>query len=436
MRLLVVGGGGREHALADKLRRDAPGAEIFCAPGNPGIAELAEPVAIPADDIRGLASFAADRLIDLTVVGPEVPVAEGFSVLFEAGGLALFGPSAAAARLESSKAFAKALMRDCGGPTAELRTFTDADAAKRHLAETGAPIVVKASGLAAGKGAIVCQSLSDATDAIDSMLVESRFGAAGAEVVIEEFMEGVELSTFFLTDGEHAIPLLASRDYKRAGEGDAGPNTGGMGAYAPAGVPDVEGSIDELIDEVRRSIALPVLEGLSEMGCPYRGFLYAGLMITAAGPRVVEFNCRMGDPETQVVLPLTRSDLVEPMRTVAEGGSLAGWRAESEPGAALTTVMTAAGYPGPYEKGATIHLPSGLDPDQLRVYQAGTAMADGELVTAGGRVLAVTGLGADLEEAGARSRAAAEAIAFDGARWRRDIGWHERSDLAADVPAD
>jgi phosphoribosylamine--glycine ligase len=423
--ILVVGSGGREHAFVDKFRGDEPGATIYAAPGNPGMADQAHCVPVASDDIDGLAAFASLQSIDLTVVGPEAPLAKGITDRFEADGLSVFGPSENAARLEASKAFAKNLMREHGVPTADFRNFTDVGAALSYVASHAEPLVVKASGLAAGKGAIVCETRMDAVAALESLMVDSRFGEAGAEVVVEEFMEGIELSVFFLSDGEQAIPLLTSRDYKRIGEGDQGLNTGGMGAYSPAAPSD-----DEFIDSVRRSIALPVLQAMAAAGSPYRGFLYVGLMLTDEGPKVVEFNCRLGDPETQAVLPLTRSNLVEPLAAVARGESLGAWRAEAVPGSALVTVVASAGYPQSSDPGQSIELPE-VDPGVARIYHSGTAMVEGRLVTAGGRVLAVTGLGETLADAATASRRVAAAIEFEGAHWRRDIGWHELDESLA-----
>jgi phosphoribosylamine--glycine ligase len=423
MRLLVVGGGGREHALTDKLRRDAPDADILVAPGNPGTARMAENVPVRANDVDGLERLARDRDVHLTIVGPEAPLAAGIADRFAAAGLALFGPTAAAARIEASKAFAKRLMRDASIPTASFRTFEDADAARAYLDAHGAPVVVKASGLAGGKGAFVCATLEEARAALDQIMVGGRFGDAGETVVIEEFMEGEELSVFFLCDGERAVPLAPSRDHKRLEEGGGGPNTGGMGAYAP-----VADGTPELVEAVRRTIALPALAALREAGAPYRGFLYAGLMLTREGPRVVEFNCRLGDPEAQVVLPLTGSSLMEPMLAVARGEGIGDWAPATREGAALTTVLASRGYPLSYPTGLPITLPGGLEGDDLRIYHAGTATREGRLVTAGGRVLAVTGLGATLREAAERSREAAERIEFEGKTWRRDIGRTEWGD--------
>jgi phosphoribosylamine--glycine ligase len=421
MRVLVVGSGGREHAIVDKLRRDEPGAKLYAAPGNPGIAELAQKVPLAADDIDGLAGFAQRESIDLTVVGPEVPLAAGIVDLFQSRGVPILGPTRAASRIEASKAFAKRLMQEQEVPTADFVTFTDAETALAHVRALGGPLVVKASGLAAGKGAIVCPTTEEALAAVGALMVENRFGDAGAEVVIEEFMEGMEVSVFFLTDGDRAVPLLTSRDYKRVGEGDLGLNTGGMGAYSPASPSDTE-----FLEDVRRTIAQPVLEALAGEGCPYRGFLYAGLMLTVDGPRVVEFNCRLGDPETQAVLPLTASNLLEPMLAIARGEGLGEWVAHPVPGAALVTVLASAGYPESSDRSRPIELPA-MDPDTVRVYHAGTAREAGALVSKGGRVLGVTGLGANLEQAARNSREAAGRIHFDGVHWRGDIGWHELS---------
>ena len=417
MKILVVGSGGREHALAAKLHADAPDAELYAAPGNPGAGAVATRVPLEAGDLEGLADFAEEGAVDLTVVGPEAPLAAGLADRFEARGLPVFGPRRDAARIEASKAFAKRLMRERGVPTADFRTFEDPDAARSWIARRGAPIVVKASGLAAGKGALVCASVEEAEEAVEELMVRRRFGEAGDRVVIEEFLEGRELSVFFLTDGERAVPLLPSRDHKRAHEGGRGPNTGGMGAYAPVG-----DATPELVDEVRRTIARPVLEALAEAGSPYRGFLYAGLMLTDSGPKVVEFNCRMGDPEAQVVLPLTRSSLVEPLAAVARGEGLGDWEPDFREGWALITVLASGGYPTDYETGFPVTIPDDLEGPNVRIYHAGTARRDRQLVTAGGRVLGAVGLGDTLEEAGERSRAAARRIAFRGAQWRRDIG--------------
>lgn len=421
--LLIVGSGGREHALAWKLHRDVPDATVHVAPGNPGTAEMdgrVQNVDVPSSDLGGLAEFAEARSVDLTVVGPEAPLAAGLADVFAERGLPVFGPGREAARIESSKAFAKELMEEKEVPTARHRTFRDPDEARGHLDRVGAPVVVKASGLAAGKGAYVCDTLEEAREAVDEIMVRRDYGDAGDRVVIEERLRGDELSVLFLADGERAVPLVPSRDYKQAREGDEGPNTGGMGAYAP-----VAAATPELVETVRREIVGPVLEGLAERGAPYHGVLYAGLMLTDSGPRVLEFNCRFGDPEAQVILPLTAAGLAEPMRAVARGGTLRGWRPETSPGAALITVLASGGYPLEYEVDREIEIPADVSGPRRHVFHAGTGRHDGRLVTAGGRVLGVVGLGDDLSGAAARSREGADLIRFEGKQWRSDIGYHE-----------
>ncbi|TFG66956.1 MAG: phosphoribosylamine--glycine ligase [Gemmatimonadales bacterium] len=420
MNLLVVGSGGREHALVRKLAGDAPGATIFCAPGNPGTAEHGINVPISTGDLSGLTRFARAEAIDLTVVGPEQPLAEGLADAFIASGLPIFGPVAAAARIEASKSFSKQLMQECGIPTARFRVFDDPDAARGFAAGLDAPLVVKASGLAGGKGAVVCASHAEADVTIRDMMERETLGAAGTEVVIEEFMEGEELSVFFITDGSEAAALAPARDHKRRFPGDLGPNTGGMGAFSP-----VQGADDSLIERVRREIAEPVLSGLAERGAPYRGFLYAGLMLTKHGPKVIEFNCRLGDPETQAVLPLLEDGLLEPLLAIGRGGALDGWRPVAPTRAALTTVVVSGTYPGDVQTRLPIDLPADLDSSEVHVYHAGTAIEDGRLVTAGGRVFSVTGIGSDMAEAASRSRAGAARIRFEGADWRSDIGHSE-----------
>ena len=420
MRILVVGGGGREHALAWKLRRDDPSCEIIAAPGNPGIATLGRCVNIAATDINGLLTLARTERVDFTVVGPEAPLELGIVDRFRNEGRAIFGPTALAARIETSKRFAKELMMRAHVPTASARTFTDAAAAKAEARHLGAPVVIKASGIAAGKGVIVAMSLAEAESAIDAMLVDNAFGAAGAEVLVEEFMEGEELSIFALTDGTHVLPFLAAQDHKRIGEGDTGPNTGGMGAYAPVAI-----STAAVQREAVQKVFQPTLRAMRDAGCPFTGLLYAGLMLTKDGPRVVEFNCRFGDPETQALLPLMASSLLEPMRAIAERRSLESfgplaWHA----GAAVTTVVAAAGYPGTIATGDAITLPD--DTSDVTVFHAGTkGLADGRLVTSGGRVVAVTALAPNIAEAQRRSAEVAAQVRFEGAQFRRDIGWRE-----------
>jgi len=421
MRIFIVGNGGREHALLWKLKQDAPGAEFFATQPNGGMASLAEAVAIGANDIEALAGFAASRSMDLTVVGPEAPLAAGIVDRFREDGLPIFGPTGSAARIESSKAFAKELMRSAHVPTADFRVFRDLAAAEDYVREVGVPVVVKASGLAAGKGAIVCKRMDDALSALREMLEDLRFGEAGREVVIEECMAGEELSVFALTDGTEIITLVPSQDHKRIGEGDTGPNTGGMGAYAPVSL-----ATPELVSTVEETVLRPTLRALEEAGAPFQGLLYAGLMLTWDGPRVVEFNCRFGDPETQVVLPLMASSLLEPIATIAAGGSISEMKVQTRDGGAVATVLSSQGYPGSYEKGKSIGLPESLneDPDRL-VFHAGTKLRDGGLETSGGRVMAVTGMGDTLGEAARRSLLGAEMIEFEGKYFRTDIGWRE-----------
>ena len=421
MRILIVGNGGREHALLWKLHRDQPSAEFYATRPNGGMSALAQPVDLAPTMCEELAEWAEAHDIDLTVVGPETPLAEGIVDRFGERGLRAFGPTAAAARIEASKAYAKGLMAEGGIPTARHRTFDRAAPAEKYLRETGAPVVVKASGLAAGKGAVICRTVERALATAREMLEEGRFGEAGREVVVEEFMRGEELSIFALCDGEDAVPLLPSQDHKRIGEGDRGPNTGGMGAYAP-----VSFATPALIQEVRRTIFLPTLAALAKEGAPFRGLLYAGLMITKEGAKVVEFNCRFGDPETQVVLPLMESSLLEVLYAVASGESVRGTEIRWKSAAALVTVLASEGYPGSYRKGRPIEIPPRVEGDPgLVLFHAGTTAHDGRPRSSGGRVLGVTGLGDTLSEAAALSRSGAEAIAFEGKRYRRDIGWRE-----------
>jgi phosphoribosylamine--glycine ligase len=420
MKILIVGGGGREHALAWKLRRDDSDSELFAAPGNPGIAAIARCVPIGPGKLEELAAFAENERIDLTVVGPEGPLEAGIVNLFQSRGLPIFGPTREAARIETSKRFAKELMTRARVPTARATYHTDQRNAKLLLAEFGAPVVVKASGLAAGKGVVVAQSIPEAEDAIDAMLSNRVFGDAGGEILIEEFMEGEELSLFVITDGERALPLLAAQDHKRLLDGDFGPNTGGMGAYAPTSI-----ATPELTRQVMREIIEPTLGTMRAEGCPFRGLLYAGLMLTLDGPKVVEFNCRFGDPETEALMPLMDSSLLELIASVAGGGSLASSRAPDwKQLTAVTTVVAADGYPEKPRTGDVIRLPE--PPSDVHVFHAGTALnPSGELVTAGGRVLAITAVAGGLVEAAELSREYAEQVSFKGKQLRGDIGWRE-----------
>jgi phosphoribosylamine--glycine ligase len=420
MKILIVGGGGREHALAWKLRRDDPSAEIVAAPGNPGIAQIARCVPIGVGKLEELAAFAENERVDLTVVGPEGPLESGIVNLFRSRGLPIFGPTREAARIETSKRFAKELMSRAGVPTARATYHRDAMEAKRSLANFGTPVVIKASGLAAGKGVIVAQSVEEAEQAIDAMLEDLVFGDAGGEILIEEFMEGEELSQFVITDGENAIPLLAAQDHKRLLDGDFGPNTGGMGAYAPTSI-----ASPELTRRVMREIIDPTVKAMRATGSPFTGLLYAGLMLTDDGPKVVEFNCRFGDPETQALLPLMDSSLLELLAAVGGGGSLARSRAPDwKPVSSVTTVVAAEGYPEKSQTGDVIRLPE--TPENVEIFHAGTAFdSRGQLVTAGGRVLAVTAVAEELADAAEQSREFAEQVAFKGKQLRGDIAWRE-----------
>ena len=420
MRLLVIGGGGREHALCWALRRENPDADLYCAPGNPGTAALATNLPIAADDLDRIADAADMHGIDLTVVGPEVPLARGLADRLRAEGRAVFGPSAAAAQLEASKAFSKEVMHAAGIPTAASRTFTELRPALDYIDRHSEPLVVKASGLAAGKGAVVCLTRGEAAAAVRSMLGERVFGDAGATVVIEAFLEGEEVSVLAVTDGRDVELLPVSQDHKRLLEGDAGPNTGGMGAYSPVAV-----ATPALLARARGEVLLPALEEMRRRDTPYTGVLYAGLMVDRDGtPWVVEFNCRLGDPETQVVLPLVEGGLTDALWKVAHGeGVTPIARRTGE--ASVTTVLASRGYPDRPEQGAAIRIPEEL-PAGVTVFHAGTARGpDGVLRVSGGRVLNVTAVAPTFPEAQRLSREAAESIEFDGKVFRRDIGWRE-----------
>jgi len=417
VRVLLVGGGGREHALAWKLAQSPRLGRLVAAPGNPGVARHAECVAVRDDEIDDLVALAKRESADLVVVGPELPLSLGLADRLRAAGLAVFGPSQAAARLESSKVFSKDLMARYGIPTARFKIFQDAAAARRFCREWGAPLVVKADGLAAGKGAIVCLTLDDADRAIRLCLEEGAFGSAGRTVVVEEFMEGEEASFFVVTDGTSALPFQAAQDHKTIFDGDRGPNTGGMGAYSPAPVMDAT-TDRRVMDE----IVTPTIAAMAKEGAPYAGVLYVGLMITKDGPRVVEFNCRFGDPECQAILPRLDEDILPVFDAVARGRGLPAslrWRPESS----VCVVLASRGYPAAPKVGDPI---SGLDDagalPGVNVFHAGTARRDGGLVTAGGRVLGVQALGPDIRSAVARAYEAVGRIRFDGMQWRSDIG--------------
>ncbi len=427
MKILLVGNGGREHALADALSRENLPLEIIATPGNPGLANLARVVPIATSASDDLVSFAAGEAVDLVVVGPEAPLADGLVDRLRLRGIAAFGPTHDAAEIETSKHVAKSLMEKAGVPTARAETHRTASGAHEAVRERfKAPVVIKASGLAAGKGVIVCLTDVEAHAAIDRIMGDRAFGDAGNEVLVEAFMQGEELSLFALTDGIDVLTMLPAQDHKRLLDGDEGPNTGGMGAYTPVSL-----GTPKLLDEVTERILLPTLHALRKRGSPFTGLLYAGLMLTEEGPQVVEFNCRFGDPETQAILPMLESSLLDPMLAVARGGRLANmspfaWRA----GASVTTVVAASGYPDSPRKGETIELPD--DDATLRVFHAGTEKApDGRLVTSGGRVVAVTGMGATFAEARERSLAGAQAVHFEGSQLRTDIGWREHERLVA-----
>ncbi len=417
MRVLVVGSGGREHSLAWKIRASPRVQRVYCAPGNAGIEEVAELVPIAADDIASLARFAEEQEIDLTVCGPEVPLTLGIADEFHARGLRLFGPNRSGARLEGSKAFTKDLLRRNAIPTAYYGAFNDADEAKRYLHEVGAPIVVKADGLAAGKGVIVCATVKEAEEAIGEMMRGRIFGDAGAHIVIEEFLEGEEVSFIALTDGKTVLPLASSQDHKRALDGDRGPNTGGMGAYTPAPIVS-----KDLHDRLMREVMEPMVAALSAATIDYRGVLYAGIMVTPNGPKVLEFNARFGDPECQPLMLRLKSDIVDLMDACIDR-RLHEVQIEWDERAAACVVLAAGGYPGDYEKGTPIH---GLD--RLHdwkggvVFHAGTARRNGSVVTNGGRVLGVTALGDTIADAVAEAYRATRLIEWDGMFYRHDIG--------------
>ncbi|HUQ18583.1 MAG TPA: phosphoribosylamine--glycine ligase [Gemmatimonadaceae bacterium] len=421
MKVLLVGGGGREHALAWKLLKDDPSMDLTVAPGNAGIAEICDCIPVKATDVNGLAAFAQRANIDLTVVGPEGPLEAGIVDVFRENGRKIFGPTQSAARIETSKSFAKQIMQQAGVPTATATAHSDIDSAKHAVRRAGVPIVIKACGLAAGKGVVVAHSTEEAERAIEMMLGERAFDEAGSEVLVEEFMSGEELSLFAITDGTNVVPLLASQDHKRLLDGDVGPNTGGMGAYAPVSI-----ATPSIIDGIIERILLPTLAALRDNGAPFTGLLYAGLMLTAEGPRVVEFNCRFGDPETQTILPLMKSSLLDLLKAVVAGDSVRDTpRVKWDDAFAVTTVLAAAGYPDSPHSGDAIRLPA--TPSGINVFHAGTkrGAATEEMLTSGGRVLSITGVAKSLAEAAACSVEFAERVAFDGKQMRRDIAWRD-----------
>ena len=422
MKVLIVGGGGREHAIAWKLKRDDPALDLHCAPGNPGIASLAICHDIQSTNLDGLVTLAIWERFDFIIVGPEAPLAAGLVDRLTSRGFRAFGPTGAAAHIESSKRFAKEIMLRAKVPTARATWHNDVESAKAAVRDAGAPVVIKASGLAAGKGVMVCQTIEAADHAIDEMLTAHKFGRSGDEVLVEEFMEGEELSIFFLTDGESSRAMIAAQDHKRLLDGDEGPNTGGMGAYAPVSLVS-----KDLMLLVQTSIIEPTLGAMRDVGVPFRGLLYCGLMLTETGPRVVEFNCRFGDPEAQVVLPLMKSALLPYLTACMTDGGLSDLgEIEFLPDAAVTTVVAAAGYPEKPRTGDDVDLSA--VPDDVIVFHAGTTKtSDGTLRTAGGRVFAVTGVASTFADAQERSRYGAEQVMFADRVIRRDIGWRENS---------
>jgi len=417
MKVLVIGAGGREHALVWKLSKSPLVRKIFAAPGNAGMAPVAECIPITANKTVELADFAASAAIDLTVVGPEGPLVHGIVDYFHERRLTIFGPTMAAARLEGSKAFAKKLMEKYNVPTARFGLFSDLKEALKHLKGCSIPVVVKADGLAAGKGAIVAQTREEAEQALTGMLKEKMFGEAGTQVVIEECLSGEEVSLLAIVDGTHFTLLEPSQDHKRARDGDQGPNTGGMGAYSP--VPMIGA---ETLEQVRRKIFEPVVRGMAEQGIPFQGILYAGIMLTADGPKVLEFNVRFGDPETQAILPRLKSDLAELLLAAAQG-QLQGMRPVWDSRSAACVVLASQGYPGKYDMGREITgLQAAQDLPETLIFHAGTKREAERLITVGGRVFGVVGLGDTLESALDRAYQAAEKIQFQGKHFRRDIG--------------
>ncbi|NKB45254.1 MAG: phosphoribosylamine--glycine ligase [Alphaproteobacteria bacterium] len=418
MKVLVVGGGGREHALCWAIAASPLCDKLYCAPGNAGIAREAECVPIGSEDIDQLLAFATDNAIDFVVVGPEAPLVMGLADQLRSAGIKTFGPSAAAAQIEGSKAYMKDLLTKSGVPTAAYGRFTDITAAKAYITEQGAPIVVKTDGLAAGKGVILCDTVEEAHAAVDSMMTDKTFGDAGNEIVVEEFLDGEEASFFALVDGTNALPLISAQDHKAVGDGDTGPNTGGMGAYSPAPI-----MTDALTEEVMEKIIAPTVKTMADMGTPYVGVLFAGLMISKAGIKILEYNVRFGDPECQVLMRRLKSDIL-PALIASADGQLDRFNLRWHDDAAMTVVMAANGYPGSYEKGSEIKgVNAAENQDDVVVFHAGTK-ADGDTLTAtGGRVLGVTTMGPSVTEAQAKAYKAVDAIDWPGGFCRRDIGW-------------
>nr|WP_316628754.1 phosphoribosylamine--glycine ligase [uncultured Brevundimonas sp.] len=418
MKVLVVGSGGREHSLCWAIAQSPKCKELFCAPGNAGTAAVATNVDVDAEDLDALIAFVQEKAVDFVVVGPEAPLVAGLVDRLDKLGIKSFGPTAAGAELEGSKAFTKDLCAKYDIPTADYDRFDEPDAAKEYIRTHKAPIVVKADGLAAGKGVIICRNENEAYAAVDQIMIEEAFGNAGTEIVVEEFLEGEEASFFALVDGQTALPLIGAQDHKRVHDGDEGPNTGGMGAYSPAPVMD-----QAMIDRVMAEIIEPTIRGMAAEGSPYKGVLYAGLMIDDEGPKLIEYNARFGDPECQVMMMRLKSDVLDLLLACAEG-RLAKTKVQWRNEAAMIVVMAAKGYPGKYQKGTEI---KGLEAagavEDVVVFHAGTAEQDGKVVAAGGRVLGVTALGKDVKDAQARAYQAVDLIDWPEGFCRRDIGW-------------
>lgn len=418
MNVLVIGSGGREHAITWKLRQSKKVQKIFCAPGNAGMAQIAKCVNIRADDIKSLLNFASRNKIGLTVVGPEQPLELGIVDEFQRRKLKIFGPEKKGARLETSKVFAKEFMQKYHIPTAAFRVFDNASDAVGFCKSTEFPLVIKVDGLAGGKGVIIVKDYQAASDTIERIFGEKQFGKAGSRIIIESHLKGQEVSLLTITDGKTILPLLSSQDHKQAFEGDEGPNTGGMGAYSPAGF-----LTDQMMDEIKQFVLDPTLSGLRNENIPYRGVLYAGLMLTESGPKLLEFNCRFGDPETQVVLPLMKSDLFELMRAVVDKRLDKIGKIDWRRGAAACVIMAAKGYPGKYKKGQVISGLQNARSDGCYVFHAGTRRENNRWITSGGRVLGVMGMDQELKGALAKAYNVIKKIRFDGAHYRRDIGF-------------
>ena len=417
MKVLVVGGGGREHALVWKIAQSPRVTKIYCAPGNAGISEQATIVPIKANDLNGLLEFALKEEIDLTIVGPEEPLTKGIVDLFESKGLSIFGSNQRAAKIEGSKAFAKEMMKKYCIPTASYEIFDDHKEAIAYIRRHGTPIVVKADGLAAGKGVIVCKTVEEAIQSVERIMVDKIFGEAGNRVVVEECLVGEEASYIAFTDGKVILPMASSQDHKPIFDRDEGPNTGGMGAYSPAPV-----VTDQVHEKILERILRPIIQGMGEEGRPYKGVLYAGLMIHDGHPEALEFNARFGDPETQPVLMRMKGDII-PILEACIKGNLSQYQIEWESRASVCVVMASKGYPGDYEKGKTIHgLKEVSQMKDVFVFHAGTALKDGQVITNGGRVLGVTGLGKDISRAIEKTYRAVKKISWDGVHYRRDIG--------------